>query len=160
MYFSNMSITPPPPPGFQQPATGYQQISNQIVNSDFFKRPRVWVPPVIMLDAFAAGYAIPWDLGQTPGRAFWRFVFPLVLTAIGCGIAGFYSYRTVRGWQMWSWLAFTVSLASFVNIWLFPVLMIPAFPLAILAFGTIGLFIAASAGPESLKPIHSGGPAK
>lgn len=113
------------------------------------------MPPVIMLDAFAAGYAIPWDLGPTPGRAFLQFVFPLLLTAIFCGIAGFYSYRTVRGWQLWTWLAFGISILSFTNIWLFPVLMMPAFPLMIFALGTIGLLIAATAGSESLKPIHS-----
>ena len=152
-----MSINPPPPPGFQQPPTSYQQMSNSTASPSFFRRPRVWVPPVIMLDAFAAGYAIPWDLGQTPGQAFWRFVFPLVLTAIGCGIAGFYSYRTVRGWQLWTWVAFGISVTSLVNIWLFPVLLIPAFPLAILSFGTFGLLIAASAGAESLKPIHARG---
>jgi hypothetical protein len=150
-----MSITPPPPPGLEQPPTSFQQMSNSSTNSNFFRRPRVWVPPVIMLDAFAAGYAIPWDLGPTPGRAFLQFVFPLLLTAIFCGIAGFYSYRTVRGWQLWTWLAFGISILSFTNIWLFPVLMMPAFPLMIFALGTIGLLIAATAGSESLKPIHS-----
>jgi hypothetical protein len=149
-----MSFTPPPPPGYQPTPTSYQQMVNIPAPANSFRRPRIWVPPVIMLDAFAAGYAIPWEVGERPWQTFWRFIFPLILTAIGCGVAGFYSYRTVRGWQLCTWIAFAISLLAIGNIWLFPVLVIPTFPMAVLAIGTTSLFVAALLGAESLKPIH------
>jgi hypothetical protein len=149
-----MSFTPPPPPGFQQTPTTYQQMASMPAQQNAFRRPRVWVPPVIMLDAFAAGYAIPWGLGDHPFLTFWRLIFPLIIVAAICGVAGFYSYRTVRGWQMWTWIAFAISLLNVANLWLFPIIVIPFFPMFVLAIGTIGLFIAALLGAESLKPIH------
>lgn len=158
LYLLLMSYAPPPPPGFQPVATSFQQMAHIPANNGAFRRPRIWVPPVIMLDAFAAGYAIPWNLGEQPGRTFWRFIFPLILTAIACGVAGFYSYRTVRGWHMWTWIAFGVSLAAIGNIWLFPVLTIPTFPMVILALGTVALFVASLLGAEALKPIHYAAP--
>jgi hypothetical protein len=152
-----MSISPPPPPGFSQPPTSYQQMVNTKPAAVAFRRPRMWVPPMIMLDAFAAGYAIPWDLGNRPAEAFIRFVLPLIVTAAACGVAGFYSYRTVRGWQMWAWIAFAISAAALLNLLLFPVMVVPTFVFIVFLLATIGLFFTALLGAESLKPFHLGG---
>lgn len=107
-----------------------------------------------MLDAFAAGYAIPWNLGPEPMKTFAQLIFPLIVLAVTCGVAGFYTYRTVRGWQMWTWIAFGVSVFNVLSLVLAPVLMVPEFVIGILITSTVGVFVCAIAGAERPAPIH------
>lgn len=141
---------PPPPPGgnfaFNQPSS---ELTKPIP-----RRPQVWVPPVIIFGAFAAGYGIPWELGPNPGPVLIRIVFPLLISAILCGIAGFYSYRTVPGWRTWTWVSFGVMSLNALSFLLLPALSVPIFVPVILWISNIGLFICALIGPEKNSAIY------
>lgn len=144
-----MSMPPPPPGGNFEFNQG-----NRVLQKPVPRRPQVWVPPVIIFGAFAAGYGIPWNLGDNPGPVLLRIVFPLIISAIICGIAGFYSYRTVPGWRTWTWISFGVMTFNGLSFLLLPALSMPVMVPAILWISNIGLFLSALLGPEKNSALY------
>jgi hypothetical protein len=144
-----MSMPPPPPGGSFAFDKG-----NQVSTKQVPRRPQVWVPPVIIFGAFAAGYGIPWNLGENPGPVLLRIVFPLIISATICGVAGFYSYRTVPGWRTWTWISFGAMTFNGLSFLLLPALAMPVLVPAILWISNIGLFICALLGPEKNSALY------
>lgn len=158
-----MSFSPPPPPGFQKPQVGAQASSTSMnfyhpttptSQKLFPRRPKVWVPPLIAFGSFAAGYAIPWEFGESPGAVVVRIVFPLSFAAIFCLVAGYYSYRTVPGWRGWTWVAFAAMTLNAVHSFLYAGILTPFMVDLLLWLSVIGLGVAAALGPEKLGDIH------
>lgn len=142
-----MTIPPPPPSGnfnFSQPTPV----------TTFPRRPQVWVPPVIIFGAFAAGYAIPWNLGTNPTAVIVRLIIPLLISAVLCGIAGFYSYRTVPGWRTWTWIALGAMFINGVQFLLIPALQMPVMVSVIIWMSIIGLLICGVLGPEKNSALY------
>ena len=159
-----VSFSPAPPPGFYRPN---QHSSDQFkdfrnspsrrtdsVEREFPRRPRTWVPPLIVFGAFAAGYAIPWDLGSDPSQVIARIVFPLTLAAAFCLVAGYYSYRTVPGWRIWTWVAFGSMLLNAIHAILFTALLTPIMVDLLLWLSVVALGVAGSFGAEERSDIH------
>lgn len=142
-----MTIPPPPPSGsfnFSQPTSV----------RTYPRRPQVWVPPVIIFGAFAAGYAIPWYLGPNPNAVILRLIIPLLISAIFCGIAGFYSYRTVPGWRTWTWIALGSMAFNGIQFILFPALQMPVLVTVIIWISIFGLLICGIIGQEKNSGIY------
>lgn len=148
-----MSFSPPPPPGTSSGANSIGGMAS-LRRQFFSRRPQVWVPPVIVFGAFAAGYAIPWEFGEDTTSVVFRIVIPLSMSAAFCLVAGFYSYRTVPGWRMWTWIAFIAMLLNALHASFFAYLMTPEMVEILLWFSVLGLGIAASFGSEKLSDIH------
>ena len=143
-----MSLPPMPP------TSGNYSFSPLPVAKEFPRRPRVWVPPVIMFGAFAAGYAIPWNLGENPTGVITRIIFPLVISAILCGVAGFYSYRTVPGWRVWTWVALGAMTLNGLQFLVIPAIQMPVTVNLIIWLSNIGLLVCGIAGPEERSSLH------
>jgi ABC-type multidrug transport system permease subunit len=109
---------------------------------------------VIIFGAFAAGYAIPWDLGQDPSRVFLRVIFPLLISALLCGVAGFYSYRTVPGWRTWTWVALASMALNGIQFLVIPAMEMPVAVSIIIWISTIGLLICGILGQEKNSPLY------
>ena len=142
-----MTIPPPPPSG---KSIIYQPITTKL----YQRRPQVWVPPVIIFGAFAAGYAIPWNLGPNPNAVILRLIVPLLISAFLCGIAGFYSYRTVSGWRVWTWIALASMTINGIQFVLYPALQMPALVTIIVWLSIFGLLTCGIFGQEKLSEIH------
>jgi hypothetical protein len=145
-----MSI--PKPPGYTPMST--QEVMQKNADLYYPRRPQIWVPPAIMLSSFAAGYAIPWNLGTDPQQAFFRFVLPLLVSAGLCCAASFFAYQTNKSWRIWSWAAFGFQTITFLVMWLFPVLLVPRLVLILLFISVILLGIASGLGAEKLSEAH------
>jgi hypothetical protein len=143
-----MSLPPLPPTG------GNFQFSQATSVKTYPRRPQVWVPPVIIFGAFAAGYAIPWELGQDPARVFFRVVLPLIIAAVLCGIAGFYSYRTVPGWKTWTWIALGSMVFNGFQFLLIPAMQMPLAVNVMVWISALGLLSCASFGSEKSSPLY------
>lgn len=159
-----MSFSPTPPPGFYRPNQqgssslgGPGQPAQTLASSseiEFPRRPQVWVPPLIVFGAFASGYAIPWDMGTNPAQVMARIVFPLTLAAIFCLVAAYYSYRTVPGWRIWTWVAFGSMFLNAAHASLFTSLATPMMVNVLLWLSVIALGVAGSFGAEKRSDIH------
>lgn len=159
-----MSFSPTPPPGFYRPNQQSSsslsdlgqpaQSSTGFAGREFPRRPQVWVPPLIVFGAFASGYAIPWDMGTNPSQVIARVVFPLTLAAIFCLVAAYYSYRTVPGWRIWTWVAFGSMFLNAAHAILFTSLATPAMVDVLLWFSVIALGVAGSLGAEKRSDIN------
>ncbi len=149
-----MSFSPPPPPGTQSSPNSGSENGPSKLNRGFARRPQVWVPPVIVFGAFTSGYAIPWEFGEDSSTVILRIVAPLSLSAVFCLIAGFYSYRTVPGWRVWTWVAFGAMLINAIHTSLFAYLIAPEMVEILLWFSVLGLGLAGSIGSEKLGEIH------
>lgn len=159
-----MSFSPTPPPGFyssnQQGSRGLgdlgqsPQLSASYSEREFPRRPQVWVPPLIVFGAFASGYAIPWDMGTNPSQVIARIVFPLTLAAIFCLVAAYYSYRTVPGWRIWTWVAFGSMFLNAAHALLFTSLGTPIMVDVLLWISVIALGVAGGLGAERRSDIH------
>lgn len=145
-----MSI--PKPPGYNQMST--QEVMQKNSNMYYPRRPQVWVPPAIMLSSFSAGYAIPWNLGPDPQQAFFRFVLPLIVSALLCCTASFFAYQTTKSWRIWSWAAFGFQTITFIVMWQFPVLLVPKLVLILLFLSVVMLGISSGLGAEKLSEAH------
>ena len=142
-----MSLPPLPP------SSGNFSFNQPLTTPNYPRRPQVWVPLVIIFGAFAAGYAIPWDLGQDPSRVFLRVIFPLLISALLCGIAGFYSYRTVPGWRTWTWVALASMALNGIQFLVIPAMQMPVAVSIIIWISTIGLLICGILGQEKNSPL-------
>lgn len=149
-----MSFSPPPPPGTQSSSNSNLETNASKSTRDFARRPQVWVPPVIVFGAFTSGYAIPWEFGEDSSAVILRIVVPLSLSAMFCLIAAFYSYRTVPGWRVWTWVAFGAMLINTIHTSLFAYLVTPEMVEILLWISVLGLGLAGSIGSEKLGEIH------
>lgn len=139
-----MSV-PPPPPDSPSNYSG-------MANVEYFpRRPLIWVPPVLVFAGVAAGYGIPWDLGEDLFIAYAVVVIPLLLTAISCSVAAFYSYRTTPGWRTWTWVSFGLMFACVLNFAFFAQGILPNLAIFLLFVSSIGLAIAGAFGAEEPK---------
>jgi hypothetical protein len=136
------------------PSSGNFSFNQPLTTTNYPRRPQVWVPPVIIFGAFAAGYAIPWDLGQDPSRVFLRVIFPLLISALLCGVAGFYSYRTVPGWRTWTWVALASMALNGIQFLVIPAMQMPVAVSIIIWISTIGLLICGILGQEKNSPLY------
>lgn len=144
-----MSLPPLPP------SSGNFSFNQPLTTNNYPRRPQVWVPPVIIFGAFAAGYAIPWDLGLDPSRVFLRVILPLLISAAFCGVAGFYSYRTVPGWRTWTWVALASMAVNGIQIVALPTMQMPFAVGLIIWISTIGLLICGIFGQEKNSPLYN-----
>ena len=145
----------PQPPGYRPPTT--QEIMTQNANMYYPRRPQTWVPPSVMVSSFAAGYAIPWELGPDPKTAFMRFVLPLIVSAGLCCTASFFSFEANKNWRIWSWAAFGFQTVTFFSMWLFPVFRVPRLVLIFLFASCIILCVSSAIGAERLTKAHKRG---
>lgn len=143
-----MSLPPLPPP------TGNFSFSQVPTSTNYPRRPQLWVPPVIIFGAFAAGYAIPWDLGQDPSRVFSRVVLPLIISALLCGVAGFYSYRTVPGWRTWTWVALGSMALNGIQFLVIPAMQMPVAVSIIIWASIVGLLVCGVFGQEKYAALY------
>lgn len=149
-----MSFSPPPPPGGSSfgspgnlPGSGPVQ--------QFPRRPKVWVPPLVAFGAFTAGYAIPWDFGNDPGAVIMRVVLPLVLAASFCLVAGFYTYRTLPGWRVWTWASFAIMLLNAIHTSVLSPLTSPMSVQVLLWFASLLLILSATLGQEDKSDLQN-----
>lgn len=149
-----MSFSPPPPPGGSQDKELGSNTNSYLSRNEFARRPQVWVPPVIVFGAFASGYAIPWDFGPESELVIIRVVVPLSLAAVFCLVAAYYSYRTVPGWRLWSWIAFSAMALNSIHTSLFASLVIPRMVEVVLWLSVLGLGIVGTIGQEQRSDIH------
>ena len=145
-------MTIPQPPGYQNLTT--QDIMNANSNMYYPRRPKSWVPPTIMVSSFSAGYGIPWNLEPNPGLLFFRFVAPLILSAILCCVASFFSFQANKNWRIWSWAAFGFQLVTLISMLLFPVVKIPLPVLILLILSLVILGIGSGLGAEERSEGH------
>lgn len=143
-----MSFPPLPPPD------GNFSFSQTAAANSYPRRPQVWVPPVIIFGAFAAGYAIPWDLGQEPGRVFTQMILPLLISAFLCGVAGFYSYRTVPGWRNWTWVALGAMTLNGIQFLAIPAMQMPVAVSVLIWTSSLGLLICGALGQEKNSALY------
>lgn len=148
-----MSLPQPPGP---RPMTT-EEVIKRSATTYFPRRPHPWVPPMIMVSSFAAGYAIPWNLGPSPEAALVRFVLPLVISAALCCTASFFAYQANKNWRIWCWGAFGFQTATFLSMWLLPVLLVPNLVLILLFLSVVLLGVAAGLGAEKLSQAHMKG---
>ena len=145
-------MTLPTPPGYKP--TSHLDILNAQSNQYYARRPKTWVPPLIMVSSFSAGYAIPWNLGPNPVATLIRFIFPLIISAILCCIASFFAFEANKNWRIWSWVAFGFQFFTFLSILLSPTLVVPNLVLFLLGVSVLLLGIASAIGPEKLSEAH------
>ena len=145
-------MTIPQPPGYQNLTT--QDIINANSNMYYPRRPKSWVPPIIMVSSFSSGYGIPWHLGPNGGVLFIRFVAPLVVSGVLCCVASFFSYQANRNWRIWSWAAFGFQLTTLASMLLFPVVNIPLPVIIMLIASILILGLASGLGAEERTEGH------
>lgn len=149
-----MTFSPPPPPG-----TGTGSSSPQIgeystpfrgasKSNEFPRRPRIWVPPIIAFSTFAAGYAIPWEFGENQETVILRVVLPLLVSTSICLVAGYYTYRTLPGWQVWTWVSFGVMSLNAIHTSVFSPLISPITVQILLWASSALLILSATLGQE------------
>lgn len=155
-----MSFSPPPPPGFGPSSSSPQvgQYSIPYMNSpkanEFPRRPKIWVPPVIAFSAFTAGYAIPWEFGENASAVITRVVIPLSLVAILCLVAGYYSYRTLPGWRIWTFVSCGAMTLNAMHFSLIATIQTPVSVQVLLWLSVISLGLAGFIGLEAKGDIH------
>ena len=142
----------PQPPGYRPAST--QDIMSQNANMFYPRRPQPWVPPLIMVSSFSAGYAIPWNLGPNPGSAIIHFILPLIVSAGLCCTASFFSYEANKNWRVWNWAAFGFQTATFFSMWLFPTMLVPRLVLILLFISCVLLCVSSAFGAERLTSAH------
>lgn len=142
-----MALPPPPPnPG---------STSSFGNNFEYFpRRPLIWVPPVLVGAGVAAGYGIPWDLGNNLAFSYSFVVIPLLLTAISCSVAAFYAYRTTPGWRTWTWISFSLMFLCVLNFTFIAQAALPNLAIFFLFVSSAGLAIAGAFGAEEPKIKH------
>jgi hypothetical protein len=113
------------------------------------------VPPLIAFGAFSSGYAIPWDFGSNQGVVIVRVVLPLVIAATFCLVAGFYTYRTLPGWRIWTWASFGTMLLNAIHISVLSPLSSPLSVKLLIWFSSLLLIISATLGQEAKSDFHS-----
>lgn len=120
----------------------------------FARRPRAWVPPLVMLGAFSAGYAIPWDFSQAAPAQVAQFVGPLLLMTAMSLLAGFQTYRTRTNWRISTWIATALAFVATVNVVFSVAVGAPGLVKFMLLASTISLMVCAAFGAEPLSDIH------
>jgi len=105
----------------------------------------------LVYSGVAAGYGIPWDLGEDLVFAYSFVVIPLLLAAIASSVAAFYSYRTSPGWRTWTWISFGLMFACVVNFTFLVQGVLPNLAIFLLFVSSAGLAIAGAFGAEEPK---------
>jgi hypothetical protein len=129
--------------------------ANYSTAQQFPRRPKIWVPPLVAFGAFTSGYAIPWDFGSDQGVVIVRVVLPLVMAASFCLVAGFYTYRTLPGWRVWTWASFGVMLLNAIHISVFSPLSSPVSVQLLMWLSSLLLVISATLGQEAKSDLNS-----
>jgi hypothetical protein len=149
-----VTFAPPPPPG--TPTTGNSLGAATYISAQHFPlRPKIWVPPLVAFGAFTSGYAIPWDFGGDQGMVIVRVVLPLVIAASFCLVAGFYTYRTLPGWRIWTWASFGAMMLNAIHISVLSPLSSPVSVQILMWLSSLLLIISATFGQEAKSDLHS-----
>lgn len=144
-----VTLTPPRPP---DPLSF--PVAHQSAPATYARRPRVWVPPVIVTGAFSAGYAIPWSWPGVPPAVVAITVVPLVAMAAMCVVAGFMAYRTRQHWRAWTAAAAAVAALATVDSFVTSAFAAPLLVLLLMCASAVAITACAVFGAEPFSEVH------
>jgi hypothetical protein len=77
------------------------------------------------------------------------------MAASFCLVAGFYTYRTLPGWRVWTWASFGVMLLNAIHISVFSPLSSPVSVQILMWLSSLLLVISATLGQEAKSDSNS-----